>query len=120
MIHAKASEKKIPAAFFATENGTEPVREWLKDLAKADRVRIGEDICDVEFSWPVGMPLCRPLGNGLYEVRTALKNRIARVIFAIEEGRMVLLHGFIKKSQSTPISDIELARRRLQAYRRRK
>jgi len=112
--------KRITASFFATGNGAEPVREWLKSLAKADRGRIGEDVCDVEYSWPIGMPLCRPLGNGLYEVRTPLKDRIARVIFAIEESRMVLLHGFIKKSQSTPKPDLELARQRLQAYRRRK
>lgn len=112
--------KKIVAAFFTTENGAEPVRLWLKGLAKVDRVRIGEDVCDVEFSWPIGMPLCRPLGNGLYEIRTTLKDRIARTFFAVEGSDMVLLHGFIKKSQSTPKSDLELARRRLQAYRRRK
>jgi phage-related protein len=73
----------------------------------------------VEYEWPIGLPLCRPLGAGLYEVRTSLQNRIARVFFAIEGSKMVLLHGFIKKSQSTPKSDLELARRRLQAYRRR-
>jgi phage-related protein len=112
--------KKITATFFATETGAEPVRLWLKSLAKPDRVRIGEDICDVEYEWPVGLPLCRPFGAGLYEVRTTLPNRIARVFFAIEGSKMILLHGFIKKSQSTPKNDLELALRRLQAYRRRK
>jgi phage-related protein len=111
--------KKITATFFATESGAEPVRQWLKSLEKADRVAIGEDIADVEFEWPIGLPICRPLGNGLYEVRTTLKDRIARVIFAIEGSNMVILHGFIKKSQSTPKPELDLARKRLQAYRRR-
>jgi phage-related protein len=90
--------KKITAVFFATEAGAEPVRDWLKSLSKADRVRIGGDICTVEQGWPLGMPVCRPLGDGLYEVRTTLSDRIARVLFGIEGNDMVLLHGFIKKS----------------------
>jgi phage-related protein len=110
--------KKIAVVFFAGEKGAEPVRDWLKRLGKADRIRIGEDIREVEFEWPVGMPLCRPLGQGLYEVRTRLKDRIARVLFGIERSDMVLLHGFIKKSQNTPKGDLELARKRLQLYRR--
>ncbi len=111
--------KKIAAVFFANELGAEPVRDWLKALDKADRVRIGEDIRAVEFGWPVGMPVCKPLGDGLYEVRTNLKDRIARVLFGIENGEMVILHGFIKKSQGAPKSDLELARKRLKTYRSR-
>jgi phage-related protein len=111
--------KKITVIFFTTESGTAPVREWLKSLGKADRVAIGEDIADVEFEWPVGLPVCRPLGSGLYEVRTTLKDRIARVFFTIEGSDMILLHGFIKKSQSTPKPELDLARRRQQSYRRR-
>ena len=110
--------KKITAMFFAQDGGTEPVREWLWSLARADQKNIGDDIRTVEFGWPIGMPVCRPLGKGLYEVRTNLKNRIARVLFAIEGEQMVLLHAFIKKSQATPASDLELARSRLRAYRR--
>ena len=111
--------KRIPALFFANEAGSEPVRDWLKALDKPDRLRIGEDIRTVEFGWPVGMPVCRPLGKGLYEVRTTLTNRIARVLFGIVDGEMILLHGFIKKSQATPKSELELARGRLEMYRRR-
>jgi phage-related protein len=105
--------KRIPAIFFRTEAGGEPVREWLKSLpSPEDRKRIGYDIETVEFGWPVGMPVCRPVGDGIYEVRTDLaRNRIARVLFYIDKrGRMVLLHGFIKKSQRTPAPDLELAR----------
>ncbi|HWA70112.1 MAG TPA: type II toxin-antitoxin system RelE/ParE family toxin [Rhizomicrobium sp.] len=99
------------------DTGQEPVRAWLKDLDKADRLRIGGDICTVELGWPVGMPVCRPLKGGLYEVRTDLEDRIARVLFGIEDGKMVLLHGFIKKSQKAPKGDLETARKRLKSYR---
>ncbi len=110
--------KKIAVVFFATESSTEPVRIWLKQLDKSDRVRIGEDIRTVEFGWPIGMPVCKPLGQGLHEVRTNLEDRIARVLFGIVGGEMILLHGFIKKSQATPKSDLELARTRPRAFRR--
>jgi len=108
----KRQDKRVPAIFYRTEAGGEPVREWLKGLSPEDRKRIGEDIKTVEFGWPIGMPVCRPLRDGIYEVRTSLaQNRIARVLFYIDkDGRMVLLHGFIKKTQKTPGEDLELAR----------
>ena len=104
--------KRVPAIFFRTEAGGEPVREWLKGLSRDDRKHIGEDVKTVEFGWPIGMPVCRSLGGGVYEVRSTLAhNRIARVLFYIDKkGRMVLLHGFIKKTQKTPYEDLELAR----------
>jgi phage-related protein len=106
--------KKIPAAFYQTPNGRHPVREWLKELDAEDRRAIGADIATVEYGWPVGMPTCRPLGQGLWEVRSTLRsNRIARVIFGIVRNEMVLLHGFIKKTQKTPAEDLSLARKRL-------
>lgn len=108
--------KRLPAAFFAPSSGREPVREWLKALPAADRKAIGEDIKDVEFSWPIGMPLCRSLGGGLWEVRSDLPlGRIARVLFCVRDGRMVLLHGFIKKSQKTPTVERNVAIRRMKA-----
>jgi len=64
--------KRVPAIFYRTEAGGEPVRDWLKELSSEDRKRIGEDIKTVEFGWPVGMPVCKPLGDGIYEVRTTL------------------------------------------------
>jgi phage-related protein len=98
------------ARFYRSELGSEPVRDWLKSLDKPDRSLIGMDIKIVEFGWPIGMPVCRPLGKGLYEVRTDLAgNRIARVLFCISRGQMVLLHGFTKKSQKTPKPDLDLA-----------
>jgi len=85
-----------------------------------DRKRIGEDIKTVEFGWPIGMPVCRPLGGGLYEVRTTLaQNRIARILFYIDKnGRMVLLDGFIKKTQKSPEDDLDLARRNMIAHQK--
>jgi phage-related protein len=106
--------KRVRAIFFRTAAGGEPVREWLKALEPVeDRKRIGVDIKTVEFGWPVGMPTCHPLHGGLYEVRTNLtQGRIGRVLFYIDQvGRMVLLHGFIKKTQKTPDEDMELARK---------
>jgi len=104
--------KKVPAVFFRTAAGREPVRDWLKMLAVADRKAIGDDIRAVEFGWPLGMPLARPLGDGLHEVRTRLPSRnIARVIFFVSRrGCLVLLHGFIKKTQKLPAADLALAK----------
>ncbi len=112
--------KRIPVIFFRTEAGGGPVREWLKSLPKQDCKRIGADIKTVEFGWPVGMPVCRPVGSGIYEVRTQLnQNRIARVLFYVDKhSRMVLLHGFIKKTRKTPTGDLELARRNMSKHQR--
>jgi phage-related protein len=112
--------KRVPAIFYRTEAGGESVRKWLKGLSPEDRKRIGEDIKTVEFGWPVGMPVCKPLSDGIYEVRTSLaQNRIARVLFYIDKkGRMVLLHGFIKKTQKTPGEDLELARSNKKKHQR--
>ena len=112
--------KRVPAIFFRTEAAGEPLREWLKSLPPEDRKLIGEDIKTVEFGWPVGMPVCRSLGGGICEIRThPAQDRIARVLFYIDaKGRMVLLHGFIKKTQKTPLNDLELARRNKSKHER--
>jgi phage-related protein len=105
--------KRLPARFYRSDTGREPVREWLKGLQPEDRKVIGEDIKDVEFSWPIGMPLVRSLGRELWEVRSNLPDgRIARVIFCTERESLVLLHGFIKKTRKTPQHDIDLALKR--------
>jgi phage-related protein len=105
--------KKVTARFYLTATGRKPVREWLIELSREDRRAIGKDIQKVEFGWPIGMLYCRNLGHGLWEVRSDLSGgRIARVIFSIVGGEMVLLHGFEKKTQRTPGHDIELALKR--------
>ena len=103
---------RLRVVFFKTERGNEPVREWLKSLPNEDRKTIGEDIKTVQFGWPIGMPVVRKIDRDLWEVRSRVQNRIARVLFTVEGNLMVLLHGFIKKSQKTPLSDLELAKQR--------
>ncbi len=103
-------KKRIRAVFYRTEAGSEPVRKWLRGVAKEDRRLIGEDIKTVELGWPIGMPTCRPMGRGIFEVRSNLsQRRIARVLFSTEDDRMFLLHGFIKKAKKTPKPDLDLA-----------
>ena len=102
--------KRIAVRFYRTERGSEPVREWLRSLNKTDRVLIGTDVRKVEYGWPIGMPTCRAMGQWLYEVRTTLPgNRIARLLFCVANSEMTLLHGFMKKSQKTPKSDLAVA-----------
>ena len=105
--------KKLVARFYLSPAARNPVREWILDLPQGDRHIVGKDIQKVEFGWPLGRPHCAPLGHGLWEVRSSLDSgRIARVIFCVSDGQMILLHGFIKKTQKTPQTDIDLALKR--------
>ena len=104
--------KIIPMRFYQESSGKEPVRLWLFDLSDDDRRIIGRDIRSLQMSWPVGSPLVKSLGDRLWEVRSTLDNRIARVLFVFDDGEIILLHGFIKKTQKTPSQDIDLARKR--------
>jgi phage-related protein len=108
----KLGTKKLKIFFFRSESGREPVREWLLALAKDERRIIGEDVLKVQYCWPIGKPLVDSLGHGLWEVRSRLGDRIARVIFYVEGGEMILLEGFIKKTQKTPQQEIDLALKR--------
>ena len=113
--------KRLPARFFRSANGVEPVKDWLKILEREDCRIIGSDIKDVEFSFPIGLPLCRALSGykDLWEVRSKITGgRIARVIFSISNGEMILLHGFIKKSQKTPKKEIDLAIKRQKEHKK--
>jgi phage-related protein len=104
---------KVELVFFRNDAGGEPVRDWLKEMAEADRRAIGTDLLRAQWRWPVGMPLCRPMGKGLWEVRTDLpRNRTARVLICSYQGCLVALHGFIKKTRATPEDDLALARKR--------
>ena len=111
-------EPILDVKFFANSLGTEPVRDWLRSLPAADRKTIGEDIKTVQLGWPLGMPLVRHLGGGMWEVRIRLDNRIARVLFVLAGATMILLHGFIKKQRETPQTDLDLAKGRLKELKR--
>lgn len=104
-------DKKLRVVFYRSKAGAEPVRDWLAELPPDDRRRVGRDLRLVEMGWPLGMPLCKPFGDGLWEVRSRLEsNRIARVLFCATQGQMVLLHAFIKKTQKTPQPELDLAK----------
>ena len=106
--------KKIFADFYKLDSGRQPVRDWLLRLKRDDRQTVGKDLQKVEFGWPIGMPYCRNLSKGLWEVRSDISDgRIARVLFCIRRDRMVLLHGFIKKTRKTPKKDIDIALKRM-------
>jgi phage-related protein len=115
MVHNVNMLPKLAAAFYAQPGSvppSQPVRDWLKRLPREDRLEIGGDIQSVQFGWPLGMPLVKHLQGDLWEVRSTLNNRIARVIFAVHGNTMYLLHGFIKSSQKTPPAELALAEKR--------
>jgi phage-related protein len=120
MVHNTVNHlKQLPARFFGSNTGRVPARKWPISLSPEDRKIIGDDIRTAEFGWPVGMPLCRSLKGrkgrkGLWEIRSNLSSgRIARVIFFVNDGAMVLLHGFIKKTQKTPDKELDVASKRM-------
>ncbi len=110
------AERPLKVVFFTTEAGNEPVREWLKSLPREDCKTVGVDILKVQFAWPLGKPLVDNLGDGLWEIRSRLGNRIARTLFAVVDEEIVLLHSFIKKTQKTPVDELDLASKRKTQY----
>ena len=110
------AERPLRVVFFKTETGNEPVREWLKELSREDCKVIGTDILTVQYAWPIGRPLVDNLGDGVWEVRSRLDNRIARTLFAMVNQEIVLLHGFIKKQPKTPQDELALAQKRKKQY----
>jgi phage-related protein len=107
-----ATLQRLEASFFRTSAGNEPVREWLLSLSRAHRKAVGTDIAYVQYKWPLGKPHVDHLRWSVWEVRSSLKGRIARVLFAVDGKGMVLLHGLIKKSQRTAGDDLALAEAR--------
>lgn len=106
------AKKHLSVYFYADASGNKPVEKWLNSLEKHEQETIEDDIKTVQFGWPLGMPLVRPLGKGLREIRSTLFNKIARIIFTMIDNKIILLHGFIKKSQKTPPNELEIAKRR--------
>lgn len=116
---AKERPPEIPVRFYRTEGGREPVLDWLRELDKDDRRAIGLDLMRVQFGWPIGMPLVRSLQEGLWEVRSALPSRrTARLLLCFHANTLVVLHGFIKKTQKTPTEDLALAKRRMKEVKK--
>jgi phage-related protein len=109
----------LSVAFYRTAAGNEPVRDCLHSLSRADRRSVGEDVKTAQFGWPLGMPLIRKLEPGLWEVRSGIIEGTARVLFTVDDGTMILLHGFVKRSRKTPLADLRTARSRLAQLRER-
>ena len=111
---SEAQQQRLQARFFKSDSGREPVREWIKSFSRPDMKAIGGAIAEVQLGWPIGMPLVRKMDTDLWEVRIHMSDkRIARVLFTLVEGEMILLHGFVKKSQSTPAGELKTAKDRL-------
>jgi phage-related protein len=106
-------QSTLSVVFYETVSGSEPVRDWLLDLSCEDRRAVGRDVKTAQYGWPIGMPLIRKLEPGLWEVRSRLASGIARVLFTVDGDKMVLLHGFAKKSRRIPTNELETARQRL-------
>lgn len=104
--------------FYQTATGHEPVREWLCSLQKVEKKQIGDDIKTVQFGWPIGMPVVEKLNHNLWEIRTKLRDKISRVIFTMHDDQIVLLHGFIKKTQKITADDLDLAQKRMNEVKR--
>jgi len=112
-----STDRPIPVVFFRLDSGREPVRDWLKGLDRESRKLIGEDIKTLQFGWPIGMPLSRKLAENLWELRSKMHQGIARTFFTIYAQKIILLHGFVKKTQKTPPKELSVARRRLTKLR---
>lgn len=110
-------ERPIQVVFFRLNSGREPVRDWLKGLDREIRRAIGEDIKTLQFRWPIGMPLARKMEEDLWELRSQISPGIARTFFTFYDDKIVLLHGFVKKSSRTPATEMAIARRRLKMLR---
>ena len=120
MIRSALDAGKVPrltVRFFRESTGSEPVRDWLKRLPVEEKREIGSDIKTVQFGWPIGMPVVNHIDGDVWEVRTRLSTRIARVLFVLEGNVMVLLHGFIKKERKTPKADLDIAKQRVKKLR---
>lgn len=120
MIRSTHDAGKLPrltVRFFRESTGSEPVRDWLKRLPVEEKREIGSDIKTVQFGWPIGMPVVDHIDGDVWEVRTRLSTRIARVLFVLEGNVMVLLHGFIKRERKTPKADLDIAKQRLKKLR---
>jgi phage-related protein len=115
MVHnIRGCANIFACTFYRTPSGTDVVADWFRGLNKEDRRRVGLDLLRVQENWPIGMPVCKPLGKGLWEIRSALSgNKIARILFFLGDAEICVVHGFIKKTMKTPPQELALAYKRM-------
>lgn len=107
------ADKPLRVIFFKTSSGTSPVEDWLDSLPLKDQDIIEDDLNVLETGGDLDMPLFKPLGHGLWECRSNLTGkRKARTIFCLHDKKVYILDGFIKKTQKTPLNELNLARKR--------
>ena len=111
------TERSFQIVFFRLDSGREPVRDWLRSQDQASRKSVGEDIKTLQLGWPIGMPLARKMDVKLWELRSRISDGIARTFFTVSGSTIILLHGFVKKAQKTPGSELAIAKRRLNKLR---
>ncbi len=107
----------LNVAFYETEMKKQPCRDFLLELNKEDRQVVGADIFSVQKGFPLGLPLCRKIIKNLWEIRSDVSDGICRVFFTVFEDTIVLLHGFKKKSQRTPLEEILVTKKRLKDFK---
>ena len=97
---------------FYDKNVEANIKEWPKGLlAKFIWV---SDVIEKFGPADAGMPHVKAMGQGLFELRVKAKEGIGRAMFCLAKGKVVIvLNGFIKKTQKTPSSEIVLARKRM-------
>ncbi len=110
-------EEPLEAAFYKTRQNNQPCRDFLLSLDRNDRREVGADIFAVQKGFPLGLPLCRKMGSDLWEVRSDVADGICRIFFTVYKNTMILLHGFIKKSQKTPQDELDTANSRLKDFK---
>jgi phage-related protein len=111
--------KFFDVRLYQESSGKVPILEWLKDFNKDERKIIDRDIKYTQYTWPWKMPLIKPLGGSLMEIRIKLKNKQVRIFFILHEGVIMLLHGFVKKTQKTPNNELELALKRAKQIKKK-
>ena len=117
MYNAVNRHMPLKVVFYKTKMNNQPCRDFLLELDRDERREVGVDIFSVQKGFPLGLPLCRKIENDLWEIRTKVSDGICRVFFTIDNNNLVLLHGFRKKSQRTPLSELKTVRDRLNDYK---
>ena len=120
IVYIQNMDRKEPlqVVFFETESGNQPVRDFILQRPREDRKEIGADVFTVQKRFPLGFPLVEKLAADLWEVRSHLPDGICRILFTVHKQTLVLLHGFIKKSQKIPAKELKTAKDRLSEFRR--
>lgn len=116
-IYGMERKEPLSTVFFKTEQGNQPCRDFILSLSQDDKREVGARIFEVQKGFPMGLPLVRKMSSDLWEIRVNITDGICRIFFTIAEDFMVLLHGFVKKTQKTPQNELITAQNRLKLFK---